>query len=66
VERKKSTRPVKTLQEILLPFTFNPKENIQISVNNSFWSYRKDKQYQLSFPEYEAIAHSSFAHVLEH
>lgn len=66
MERKKSTQPVKTLKELLLPFSITFPINIEISVNKNFWKYKAGETVLLSFEEYEALAHSSYAQYLGH
>ncbi len=66
MERKKSTRPVKTFKELILPFSVSFPIDIQISVNKNFWKYKKGETVLLSFEEYEVLAHSAYAQYLGH
>lgn len=67
MERKKSSKPVKSLSEILLPYEISFPVTIELSVNDKHWTYRAhEKVYLHSYAEYEALAHSSYAKYLGH
>lgn len=66
MERRKSSRPVKTMSEISLPFVVTFPIPIEISVNQDFWKYPRGVPVYLSFKEYEALAHSTYAQYLGH
>lgn len=66
MDRKRSLRPIKTLDEILLPFSITFPIRIEISVNKEFWKYPANQLVHLSYREYEVLAHSAYAQYLGH
>lgn len=66
VIRGTSKNPVKTLEEIQAPYKIIFPETIEGSVNTKMFKFEKGKQVILTYPEYEAIAHSSYARYLGH
>ena len=64
--RLRSTRPIKRLEDVLLPFRIVFPETIEGSVNSHFFLFKKGERVTLSLREYETIAHSSYAKYLGH
>lgn len=57
----KSLKRVKKLEEILKPFEIVFSVDIEGSVNGRTFSFKKGEKSILTYPEYEAIMHSSYA-----
>lgn len=65
--RNKSTKVVKKLSELLLPFEITFPVTVEISVNRDRWVYpARQKVFLHTYAEYETIAHSSYATYLGH
>lgn len=57
----KSTKPVKNLDEILLPLIITPDENIEGGVNGRMFFFSAGKPSALTYSEYEALTQTPYA-----
>lgn len=64
--RYRSIRPVKSMEDILLPFKITFTRTIEGGVNNNAFRFPANQEVTISKQEYEAIAHSSYAEELGH
>lgn len=62
----KSEKPVKKLEEIVLPFLLTPTEDITGGVNGRNFFFPAGQQSPLTFEQYEALLHSQYAKQLKH
>lgn len=56
---------IKDLEEIVIPFTITFPVTIEGSVNSDTFLFKRDVEYQLTYPQYEALRHSSFVKYLD-
>lgn len=61
----KSTKPVKDLSEISLPYTFTPRRTIDGMINGVLFCFPANQVATLDYPQYEVIRHSDYAIFLE-
>lgn len=63
----KSTKRVKSLSEVILPFEIKFPITIELGVNRNRWTYpAHEKVFLHTYAEYEALAHSQYAVLLGH
>ena len=51
----KSIKPVLALKDIVRPYQFVPKEDIEGGVNNVMFFYKKGGKYPLKYPQFEVL-----------
>jgi hypothetical protein len=57
---KRSTKPVKPLSEIVLPYKFTPRKTIEGGVNGKRFFFPIGQEATLTQGEYEALLASSY------
>ena len=60
----KSVKAVKTLEEIVLPFTVVFPVTVEGIVNRDTFLFRKGERAVLTFPQYEMLRHSQYEQYL--
>lgn len=62
----RSNKPVKNLKDLILPYTFIPKESVSGNTNGKRISLIKGIKTSLKIEEYETLLNSGYGYLLEH
>lgn len=64
VMKKRSTKKVKSLEDVVLPFKITFPVSIEGSINNNFFNYPKGQEVTLTPEIYENLVNSQYAKYL--